>query len=133
MAVDMLEKLLEHWGCRSSATSRGAVLVPRQVMEQLAALALGRLVLDERRYLQLNPDVYAAVKAGHVQNALQHAVWDGVREGRPLPDAVVNGGVYGDLNPDLRAQGIESPEALASHWLAVGWIEGRRREGGVGA
>ncbi len=82
-------------------------------------------LFDSAFYLQMNPDVAAAVKAGAFTSAYQHFVEYGQYEGR-APDAYFNESFYLTHNPDVAA--AVKAGAFTSgfeHFVKYGQQEGR--------
>ena len=71
-------------GQMTLATVRGEVTASAsyaEFQEMIRTLLVG-IEVDEEWYLEQNPDIAEAIKAGIVQSAKQHFVYDGYFEGR---------------------------------------------------
>jgi len=97
----MIDAVLSHWGCEVSALSEDRIVAPRPLLEALVVVAFGRKLASEQTYLAMHPDVREAPDAGYVRSGMQHLIWEGLREGRALPDQAIDPERYLALNPDL--------------------------------
>lgn len=124
---EQIDQLMQRWGCRTSASTLDSVMIPRPILEQLIKLAFGRHIFSEKGYLDTYPDIAQALAHKAFLSGKQHYMWDGIKEGRTVEDPSVDPARYLGLNPDLKeASGLSSDDALCSHWLEIGWLEGRR-------
>jgi len=78
------------------------------------------LQFDEAYYLAKNPDVAAAISAGHLSSALEHYQQNGFREGRD-PHPFFDTSYYLETYPDVAAAGINPFD----HFNSNGNSEGR--------
>lgn len=102
------------------------VIVSRAIFDLLMRGALASVSVDEKWYLERNPDVRMAVEAGRLRSARQHFVEAGYLEGR-LPFAIrVDEQFYLETNPDVRAA-FERGAILSAqaHFEETGCREGR--------
>ncbi|MFB2919076.1 hypothetical protein ACE1CB_11535 [Aerosakkonema sp. BLCC-F2] len=97
----------------------------------LYCVTMSFAIFDEGYYLEKNPDVAAAVKAGTFQSGLQHFQLVGMQEGRTSVSPFWSeGGYYGSgflpNNFDVLSKVMqgELPSALA-HFIQTGEAEGR--------
>lgn len=115
----MIDTLLSHWRCRGSALDDENILVPRRLLLTLVLVALRRKVVSEEGYLAMHPDVRAAIDDHHFASAMQHFIWEGLREGREIPDLQLDPDRYLALNLDLaKSPAADNPDSLRQHWLA---------------
>jgi len=93
-------------------------------------LVLNAITVDERWYLEQNPDIARAIEAGTIKSAKEHFVQHGYLEGR-LPRLVtVDEQWYLANNPDvaekIRAGQLDSAQ---QHFHSDGYREGRLPSG----
>ncbi|MBB5216028.1 S8 family serine peptidase [Parapusillimonas granuli] len=86
---------------------------------------LGPDLFDETGYLEQNPDVAAAVWAGHLSSGAEHYRQWGASEGRS-PNALFNEKWYLAQNPDVAgALALGWLHSGYQHYQEYGWTEGR--------
>jgi GT2 family glycosyltransferase/glycosyltransferase involved in cell wall biosynthesis len=89
---------------------------------------------DEADYLQLHPDVAAAVAMGQFRSGAEHWLVHGRNEGRAIRRSGYvarslredfDAKSYARLNPDLEKAFGDDRDALFEHWVAQGYRENR--------
>ncbi|PTM45279.1 hypothetical protein [Phreatobacter oligotrophus] len=128
MSQNAIDRLISNWGGRTSSSNPSLVMLDKSIIERLASIAFGRHVFDESAYLETHPDIGRAVVNGSFLSGLQHYIWDGIREGRAIPETPVDADKYAAANPDLTKAADMDEASLKAHWSNIGWIEGRRTE-----
>ncbi len=103
-------------------------VVPKAFLRLLIQVALSRMPFDEESYLQANPDVAQAIRAGKVESGRVHFVGTGYFEGRQGGvrdvDAVWYLKTYPDVAKALK-DGTTEVSSAQQHYLANGALEGR--------
>lgn len=97
-----------------------------EVVDVLLNLIPRSIPVDERYYLDRNPDVEKAIESGELKSAAEHYVEHGFFEDR-LPMAfAVDEADYLHRYPDVAESiGTEEIESATAHWIGYGRFEGR--------
>ncbi len=115
-------------GQMTLATVRGVVTASASYAEFQSVIRtlLAGIEVDEDWYLEQNPDIADAIKAGIVRSAKQHFVYDGYFEGRrPFPirvDEAFYLAQYPEVAEAIREGRLESAQ---QHFDENGYREGR--------
>ncbi|ACL57697.1 hypothetical protein [Methylobacterium nodulans] len=123
MLFSQLNRQISRYKIRSGDS---CVLIKSEVLDEILAIALNSVKVDEQWYLERYQDVKAAIAAGSVKTAKQHFVKYGYFEGRLPRPIEVDEVFYLREYPDVRAA-IESGEIpdATTHFHTAGAREGR--------
>jgi hypothetical protein len=127
MYVPHFDALLTNLGMtREEFASAERVMVPKAMLRFLMQVALTNSDFNETGYLESNPDVAAAVKAGRIESARLHYIGDGYFEDRrgatPEVDERWYLRTYTDVADAVRARTVESAQ---QHFAQCGATEMR--------
>jgi hypothetical protein len=108
------------------AKREGSVEIPREFLDMLLRCLLYLEDFEEKTYLDANPDVKAAVRAGEVKSGRSHYVGFGYFEGRQANPAEVNEAWYLKTYSDV-ATAVKRGEvaSAAEHYTLAGVHEWR--------
>jgi len=108
---------------------RGAeyVSIPKEIFRRLLTGAVrSKNVFDERFYLEMYPDIAAAVQSKKIKNGFEHYVDTGYFENRLPRKLMVDERYYLETNPDV-ADAIKKGRVKSAqdHFNHAGFTEGR--------
>ncbi len=111
---------------RERLASRSKVAIDTRLLRALLETLANQQPFDAKFYLEHNPDVEAAHKAGQITDLHKHYVESGFLEGRfgvrPTVDEVFYTAQYKDIAPAIRRGDIAS---ATEHYMRAGAAEGR--------
>ncbi len=111
---------------RERLTSRSKVAIDTRVLRALLEALASQMPFDPQFYLDHNPDIASAHKAGQIKDLHKHFVETGFLEGRfgaqPPVDEAFYTSVYKDIAPAIRRGDISS---ATEHYIRAGAAEGR--------
>ncbi|WP_442756476.1 hypothetical protein ACNHKD_07650 [Methylocystis sp. JAN1] len=111
---------------REALESNENVTIPAGSLRFLLQLAVAVGEFDQENYLENNPDLSAAVKAGRLDDVRLHYIRHGFFEGRKGATPRVDEGWYREQYPDV-AKAIDQGAITSAslHFLTSGEVEGR--------
>jgi len=108
------------------ADGSGTVTMTLETFNKLLECAMRAMPFDERRYLERNPDVGSAMRAGEFSSAFNHLATHGYFEHRALFDFRVDEAWYRKTYPDIAdAIAKKTFSSGAEHFREYGYFEGR--------
>jgi len=111
---------------RERLASRSKVAIDTRVLRALLETLATQLPFDPEFYLDQNPDVASAYKAGQITDLRKHFIESGFLEGRfgaaPPVDEAFYTALYKDIAPAVRRGDIAS---ATEHYIRAGAAEGR--------
>ncbi len=111
---------------RERLSSRSKVAIDTRVLRALLETLASQMPFDPYFYLDNNPDIAAAHKAGQIKDLHKHFVETGFLEGRfgarPPVDEAFYTATYKDIAPAVRRGDIAS---ATEHYIRAGAAEGR--------
>ncbi len=111
---------------RERLASRSKVAVDTRVLRALLETLAGQIPFDPQFYLDHNPDIALAHKAGQIKDLHKHFIESGFLEGRfgamPPVDEAYYTSMYKDIAPAVRRGDISS---ATEHYIRAGAAEGR--------
>ena len=111
---------------RERLASRSKVAVDTRVLRALLETLASQIPFDPQFYLDYNPDIALAHKAGQIKDLHKHFVESGFLEGRfgamPPVDEAFYTSMYKDIAPAVRRGDIGS---ATEHYIRAGAAEGR--------
>lgn len=129
--VPPYRELADKAGLAPRALDGETVTIPAGLFRFLMSAWLRRLPFDTRHYLDANPDLRAAQKAGTLRSAHAHFVWTGYYEGRTPCEESVDEAFYLREYPDVaRAVQRGQVRSAAEHYRNAGRAEGRAASDG---
>lgn len=100
------------------------VIISKTLFRFLMSEYLKSFPFDEKSYLEINPDVDAAVHRGELKNGREHFLYTGFFEGREAGSIEFDEKWYLKNNPDVMASVRRGDWTTGKeHWLAVGRVE----------
>jgi hypothetical protein len=122
--IDQLLKSLRV--SRERLSSRSKIAVDTRLLRVLLQTLAARLPFDSDFYLQANPDIAEAFKAGQIPDLHRHFVENGYLEGRAGAKPPVDEAFYAKAYPDI-GLAISRGEisSAADHYATSGAAEGR--------
>jgi hypothetical protein len=118
-----LEKLIKNDRQRDSSY----VTIPKEIFRLLLAGAIrNKDVFDERFYLEMYPDIAAAVKSKKIKSGIDHYVETGYFENRLPRKLIIDERYYLQENPDV-ADAVRKGHVKTAqdHFNQSGFSEGR--------
>jgi hypothetical protein len=111
---------------RERLASRSKVAIDTRVLRALLETLASHMPFDPQFYLDNNPDIVLAHKAGQIKDLHKHFVETGFLEGRfgaqPQVDEAFYTAMYKDIAPAVRRGDITS---ATEHYIRAGAAEGR--------
>jgi hypothetical protein len=111
---------------RERLASRSKVAIDTRVLRALLETLASQMPFDPQFYLDHNPDIASAHKAGQIKDLHKHFIESGFLEGRfgaqPQVDEAFYTSLYKDIAPAVRRGDINS---ATEHYIRAGAAEGR--------
>ncbi len=118
-------------GLRGFDEGHSTLTLSRHGLVRLLQPLIDTRGFDEPLYLDLYPDVLAAVENGEIESGIQHYIEFGYFEGRFPGFRDFDPDAYLDANPDLAVlrSAPDPAEAAREHYMRTGFAEGRPTTG----